>query len=369
MRRLIAPTLAALAAAAITAGIALAGHSHRSVDFGPGHEEHHSYAIGLWGDLPYSTTQATVGVPNLIADMNSQDLAFSAHDGDIKAGSSECTDAVYTQALSYFNSLRAPAVFTPGDNDWVDCDRTPGYNDRVQLDKERKLYFATPFTLGQHRLRQEVQQTPLCLGASGTTPCVENRRWTLGGVTYGTLNIQGTCNNLCDSKAGLGDADPAEYAARNAADIAWMKETFAEAAARRSAAVMFISQADPGFNDDAVQGAPTRNPQTLAEDDAQSSTDGFGDFLRALRDQTVAFRKPVVYVHGDSHYFRIDKPLENAQGQRVENFTRLETFGDHQENGNNDVNWVKVTVDPRSREVFSFQPEIVPANRTAVPSP
>jgi hypothetical protein len=27
-----------------------------------------------------------------------------------------------------------------------------------------------------------------------------------------------------------------------------------------------------------------------------------------LREETVAFRKPVVLVHGDSHYFRIDKP-------------------------------------------------------------
>lgn len=31
-----------------------------------------AYAIGLWGDLPYSAVQATVGVPNLIADMNAQ---------------------------------------------------------------------------------------------------------------------------------------------------------------------------------------------------------------------------------------------------------------------------------------------------------
>ena len=27
------------------------------------------YAIGLWGDLPYSEEQATTGIPNLIADM------------------------------------------------------------------------------------------------------------------------------------------------------------------------------------------------------------------------------------------------------------------------------------------------------------
>jgi hypothetical protein len=203
MRKFLMPIAAALLAAAITTSIAMAGHSHRGGDQRFRHERA-AYAIGLWGDLPYSTTQATTGVPDLIADMNRQNLAFTAHDGDLKSGSSECTNAVYTQALSYFNSLRAPAAFTPGDNDWVDCDRTPGYNDRVQLDKERQLFFSTPYTLGQHRLRQEVQQTPLCLGASGPAACVENRRWTVGGVTYATLNVQGTCNNLCDSATGLG---------------------------------------------------------------------------------------------------------------------------------------------------------------------
>src|SRR5947209_19430766 len=93
MRRFITPTLAALLAAAATAGFALAGGDHRPGDRGHGDRGHssHAYSIGLWGDLPYSTTQATVGVPNLVADMNRQNLAFTAHDGDIKSGSSECT--------------------------------------------------------------------------------------------------------------------------------------------------------------------------------------------------------------------------------------------------------------------------------------
>ena len=320
------------------------------------------YAIGLWGDLPYSSVQATVGVPNLIADMNSQNLAFTAHDGDLKSGSSECTDAVYTQALRYFASLRAPAAFTPGDNDWTDCDRTAGYSSLAQLDKERALFFSTPFTLGQHRLRQQVQSTSLCLGVGGNVPCVENRRWTYGGVTYATLNIQGSCNNLCDTAP-----DPNEFAARNAADIAWMQHTFAEAAKRHSAAIMFISQADPGFDaTDATRG-PVRDPLTLAETDGLA--DGFQSFLLALRDQVILFKKPVAYVHGDSHYFRVDKPFVNSLGQRLENFTRVETFGDHQENDTNDVNWLKVFVDPRSREVFAYQQQIVPGNRVAVPAP
>lgn len=44
------------------------------------------------------------------------------------------------------------------------------------------------------------------------------------------------------------------------------------------------------------------------------------------------------------------------------------TFGDNQQNGNNDVHWLKVIVDPGSREVFRYEPQIVPENRTAVPS-
>jgi hypothetical protein len=330
------------------------------------------YAIGLWGDLPYSDVQALTGVPNLIADMNQQELAFTVHDGDLKAGNgtpgsvtpTTCVDALYAQALGFFNSLKAPAIVTPGDNDWTDCDRPSngGFSSLERLDHERGLFFNTPFSLGQHRMRLEVQAAPLCLGVSGPVPCVENRRWTVGGVTFATLNIQGSCNNLCDTAP-----DPVEFAARNTATIAWMQETFDVAKARGSAAIMLITQADPGWDLSTGVGAPLRNPKTLVETDGLP--DGFHDFLVALRDQVVAFRKPVAYVHGDSHYFRIDKPFLDSLGRRLENFTRAETFGDNQANGTNDVNWLKVLVNPRSREVFTFQPQIVPGNRVAVPAP
>ena len=360
---------AALVAAAIAVtAFAVAGRADDDRD-----EERGTYAIGLWGDLPYSDVQALTGVPNLIADMNSHDLAFTAHDGDLKAGNgtpgsvtvTTCADGLYDQGLKYFNSLKAPAVFTPGDNDWTDCDRPSngGFNSLERLDHERAVFFSKPFTLGQHRLFQEVQTDPLCLGfGGGNVPCVENRRWSLGGVTYATINIQGSCNNLCDT-----NPDPAEEAARNAADIVWLKQTFDEAKRRNSAAVMLITQADPGFDKSDVTRAPLRDPKTLAETDGQP--DGFQSFLVALRDAVVDFQRPVAYVHGDSHYFRIDKPLQNALGQRVENFTRVETYGDNQGNGTNDVNWLKVYVDARSREVFAYQPQVVPANRVAVPAP
>ncbi len=324
------------------------------------------YAIGLWGDLPYSDLQATVGIPNLIADMNAERLKFTVHDGDLKQGSgSLCDDALYYRALGWFNSFRGAAMFTPGDNDWTDCDRPSngGFNSLERLDRERAIFFATPFSMGQKPLLQEVQTERLCKSAGETmVACVENRRWTVGRVTYATLNIQGSCNNLCDT-----NPDSQEWAARNAAVIKWMKETFAVAKARGSVAVMLISQANPGWDLADGTRAPARNPKTLVETDGQP--DGYYDFLVALRAEVTAFRKPVAYVHGDSHYFRVDKPFLDAAGRRLENFTRVETFGDNAANGTNDVNWLKVLVDPRSREVFAYQPMMVPGKRTAVPAP
>src|SRR5262245_27788893 len=46
-----------------------------------------AYDIGLWGDLPYSVQQETVGLPRLLADMNAHHLKFTVHDGDLKQGS------------------------------------------------------------------------------------------------------------------------------------------------------------------------------------------------------------------------------------------------------------------------------------------
>jgi len=40
--------------------------------------------------------------------------------------------------------------------------------------------------------------------------------------------------------------------------------------------------------------------------------------------------------------------------------TRVETFGDNAGNGNNDVHWIKVHVDARTRDVFSYEPQTVP---------
>jgi hypothetical protein len=167
VRNLVA-VVAVAALAAIGAGLAVGGN-------GETNKKTFEYATGLWGDLHYSTVQADPGIPNLVADMNSQDISFSIHDGDLKAGngptanppSVTCSNDLYTTALGWVHSLDEPAILTPGDNDWTDCDRPSngGFNSLERLDHERAVLFSTNSSLGQKTLEQDVQSTTsLCKG-------------------------------------------------------------------------------------------------------------------------------------------------------------------------------------------------------------
>jgi len=74
----------------------------------------------------------------------------------------------------------------------------------------------------------------------------------------------------------------------------------------------------------------------------------------------------VADVQVKTHYFRVDNPLLDGAGKRAANFRRDETFGDNKPTLG-DVNWLKVNVDPASREVFSYEPQIVNRDPVLVP--
>ena len=66
--------------AAITTGLATGDGLHgRDADRDDGHDRHgrSPYAIGLWGDMPYSDLQATVGVPAIPAEPPSLVITIS----------------------------------------------------------------------------------------------------------------------------------------------------------------------------------------------------------------------------------------------------------------------------------------------------
>src|SRR3977135_3965247 len=87
----------------------------------PAPAQNATFSFGLWGDMPYAKAKDEPKIPALIADMNASDIAFSLYDGDIKDGSSKCTDDVFDRAITMFGQFKKPVVYIPGDNEWTDC--------------------------------------------------------------------------------------------------------------------------------------------------------------------------------------------------------------------------------------------------------
>ena len=111
-----------------------------------------------------------------------------------------------------------------------------------------------------------------------------------------------------------------------------MKAAFEAAKARDSAAVVILSHANPGFPPDAT---------------SRASKTGFKTYMEALLAEVQAWGRPVIYVHGDTHTFRIDHPT--ILGTAAPNFTRVEVYGP------SDEHWVSVNYDPALPELFDIK--------------
>ena len=358
-----------LAAAGVTALGALVTLSAQPAAHSGGQHTDASYEVGLFGDMPYGDYGRSK-FPNVVADINTTHLAFSLFDGDTKNGSEPCyadphpedpanptpdlavADAghadVYKAALSRFAQFKDPVVYLPGDNEWTDCDRPSTAGGLVSDSSDRlaylrKLSYPDDRSLGKRTMRLVRQ--------SAAYP--ENVRWIKGPVTYIGLNIPGSDNNFADGgKNGPAAEGQAEYAARNAANLEWLRSGFAAAAAARSKGVLIVIQADMW--------------------DPNAVLTHFADTKKELFLQTTAFDGKVVLVNGDSHSFEMDKPLTdyatvNAGGAAgsnvVQNFTRVTTFGDVQNH------WVSVTVDPDDPDLFAFHQHLIAADIPAYTPP
>jgi hypothetical protein len=309
------------------------------------------FDIGLIGDLPYGAEDEQ-HFPHLMQAMNDANLAFVVHNGDFKSSVSPCSDALYDARLALFHTSEHPLIYLPGDNEWTDCHRPPagGYDPLERLTTLRAMFFQGDQSLGRRTL-------PLTRQSSDPSYAKfrENVRWTYGDVMFVGLHIVGSNNNL-----GRAPAADAEYVERNAATVVWLQQGFELAKRQGAKGLMLIMQANPYVEDrwpaDYAKGLHIVPPD--------STPSGFSDFLTALETEVLAFDKPVVLVHGDTHYFRLDKPLLSPGSTRtIAHFTRVETFGTP------NVHWVRAMIDPADPQVFQFKPELVWKNLVTPGSP
>jgi ribosomal protein L24E len=329
-----------------------------------------AFQIGLVGDTGYRPEQYSI-FDRVVQQMNTFPLAFVVHDGDFKDPTRQsCDDDLFAQVKKSFDKSAAPFVYTPGDNEWMDCDKiVNGPMDRLdRLNKLREMFFAQDQSLGQH---------PMPLTTQRQDGYPENARWIKEGVVFATINAPGPNDDI--DYCGPAGANPCqvgyESGPRRVANKAWLRQTFEIAKQTNAPAVMIVWQVDPWQPATPTNPRNRRNWDYLLGCDDQSISDCREPGLHQMAKE---FGKPVVLVHGDTHIPRIDKggwpQGPNAPDVMVgafddlPNFTRVETYaGGQAVSAGTQVppepkNWVRVTVDPKDPKVFTFTTETAPGS-------
>jgi hypothetical protein len=316
----------------VLAAILLAGPSRAAETIGGAN----AFSFVALGDVPYNIPGDYAKFDRLIAAVNALRPAFTLHMGDIKSSSTPCSDEILQKALNQLQTFEGPLVYTIGDNEWLDCHRKSagGYDPRERLAKLRTMFFATPGqSLGRRPLAVESQAALM----PDYPAYVENSRFVHNGVVFVGVHVPGSNN-------GFEAIDPEavkEFFDRDRANVAWINAGFARAAEIAAKAVVIFMQAE---FDEARLPNGTMPRQS-----------GFVRTLDAIEAGATAFRRPVLLVHGDQHYFSV-QPLKNSRGLAIPGVNTLMVYGETLVHG------VRVTVDPDSPGVFGFVPLLVPQN-------
>lgn len=285
---------------------------------GPGDRSAAPTTVAVIGDVPYGTAQEAI-VGNLVDAVNGDPKVRTVvHVGDIKSGSTTCTDERLAAVRRTFDSFEDPVVYTPGDNEWTDCHRVNNgrYNPLERLDAVRSTFFAAPGSvLGRHPMRVDFQSA-----------LVENVRWVASRVAFATLHLIGSNNGLAPW-SGLGFTAPtpeqrAEVDARVAATVAWVDATFDAAEDGGLLGVVLAMQAD-------TFPVPASGQQAVID---------------RITTRTAGFDGQVLLLQGDSHQYVADHPLG------VPNLTRIVVHGETLP-----FEYLRLSIDRRHPALFSWE--------------
>ena len=293
-----------------------------------------------FGDMPYCRpgdaahcAREEQRLDALIARMNAARPAFSVFLGDSKGGNEACTDAiVFTRTQRWFGLFEHPLFYTPGDNEWTDCwqPRAGGHDPVAILARVREAFFARPESLGRVTLpltRQADIDPP-------HAPYVENARWEHHGVVFATVHVVGSDNNRPPEQGPQPPGAAGEFPARDAANRAWIAGAFAEAERTGAAALVLMVQADMFFRDRCNFG----------------DMEGVRATRAAIAEGAAHFGRPVLLLHGDSHFFLADHPLRDGANRVLGNVLRVMVPGAQ------DIRAVRIVVDPAAAEPFAIAP-------------
>ena len=283
------------------------------------------------GDTPYSEAEAE-HLRHVVAPAIQQAKPiFVTHYGDFKSGGEACSEALAIERRrAIYDLLPGRVFYTPGDNEWTDCDRAylkPPASELEQLDLVRRLFFSESPELPDDWAYVRQPNFP------------ENARWIQQGVLFATVHLVSTNNGRREILLDDIEMALALVEARDQANRAWLEAAFAKAQTAKAKAVVIVTQADVTSPDGS--GACTAFNRI--------NCDAFAGFRGHLIRLAGGFRdrgeprRPVLLVHGDTNPYCLDNTLG---GEQAPNLWRLNAWGDFQ----SPADATAITVQPDNSE-------------------
>ncbi len=261
--------------------------------------------IPVVADIPYNKDQEYT-FRQITEDIAEGAYPFAVHVGDYKSGGSACTPDIDARFQDWLTGFDIPVFYTPGDNEWTDCDReslSPRVSERDRLATLRSLFFASP------------PATPGDWAVARPDGLPENALWSYDGVVFATLHMVGTNNGRRQILLDDPDQALAAVETRDRINLAWIEEAFARAAAEDAAALVLFQQGDPTVTASDAPCTP----------DNRETCDGFAASRTLMRDLADRFARPVLIVHGDTAPYCWDTGFG---GTEAPNLWRLNAGGD-----------------------------------------
>ncbi len=261
------------------------------------------------GDMPYNANEeASLTWPNgeIVKAIRAVNPSVLVHYGDFKAGGGSCTDDLFEKSKRLIaGMIPNRTVYTPGDNDWTDCDRD---STEIRFDEMERLQFIRNIFFNNTGLEM-TRDIPGLIRQEGQP---ENAMWRIKDLVMGTLHLVGTNNGrdeilLSDENQALDAVD-----IRDTLNEIWLQEMFESAESAKGLVMVF--QADIYEENDVTQECSKEN---------RTECDGHKRIRDAIEKMAFIYEKPVLVVHGDTNAYCFQH-----QSKEVANLWRLNGPGD-----------------------------------------
>jgi len=214
------------------------------------------------GDIPYDPYEDEI-LKKQVAELP-EEAEFVIHVGDIKRGQSvPCEEPVYAKVAGMLAASTKPVLIIPGDNEWNDC-----------LDPELGWKNWT-----KHFMRFD-ERWPQRLRVFRQLEREENFAFVRNGVLFIGINIVG---------GRVHDAE--EWQRRLTEDLIWVRRNLERFGNEVSSVVVF------------GHATPTAKHEA---------------FFTGFVEEAQKFGQPVLYLHGDGHRWKHDRPFAAKNILRVE---------------------------------------------------